>query len=81
MLAERDRPLQPSDLLSRDATVRRRALKRLAGRLPLRPWLRFAYVYLLRGGFMDGAAGLRYARMLAVYQQFIDLRLCELKQH
>jgi len=73
MLAERERPLRLSGLCSRDATARRRALKRLAGRLPLRPWLRFAYVYVLRGGFLDGAAGLRYARMLAIYQQFIDL--------
>ena len=79
MLAEREQPLQLSDLFRRDATVRRRALKRVAGHLPLRPWLRFAYVYVLRGGFLDGAAGLRYARMLAIYQQFIDLRCTELR--
>jgi len=79
MLAEREQPLRIAQLASRDATERRRALKRLAGRLPLRPWLRFCYAGILRGGFLDGVAGLRYARMLAIYQQFIDLDLHELR--
>lgn len=73
MLAERAAPLHPLELLSGDATTRRRALKRIAGRLPMRPWLRFVYAGILRGGFLDGLAGLRYARMLAIYQSFIDL--------
>lgn len=55
------------------ATGRRRRMKRLAGRLPLplRPLLRFLYVYVLRGGFRDGQAGFRYAFMLAVYEGMI----------
>ena len=79
MLAERERPLRAVAILSRDATIRRRALKRIAGRLPLRPWLRFAYAAVLRGGFLDGIAGLRYARMLAIYQHFIDLDFHEMR--
>lgn len=79
MLAERERPLRAGEILSTDATTRRRALKRLAGRLPLRPWLRFAYAGILRGGFLDGVAGLRYARMLAIYQHFIDLDFHEMR--
>ena len=78
-LRERAEPLRISGLLSADATERRRSLKRLANRLPFRPSLRFAYAYLLRGGFLDGAAGLQYARMLATYQRFIDLNLVELR--
>ena len=78
MLAERGQPLRPRQLFNSDATVRRRALKHLAARLPLRPWLRFFYTGILRGGFLDGIAGLRYARMLAIYQQFIDINLDEL---
>ena len=77
-LAERAEPLAAGELLSGDPTSRRRALKRLGNRLPLRPQLRFAYAYLLRGGFLDGIAGLRYARMLATYQQYIDERTREL---
>ena len=79
LLAERAQPLRPLGLFSADVTMRRRALKRLAGRLPMRPWLRFVYAGVLRGGFLDGMAGLRYARMLAIYQQFIDLMVSERK--
>ena len=79
ILAERARPLQVRDLFNDDPTLRRRALKRCAARLPLRPMLRFFYAYVLRGGFLDGRAGFHYARMLAIYQQFIDGRLRELR--
>ena len=78
-LRERAEPVRLSGMLSADATERRRSLKRLANRLPFRPALRFAYAYLLRGGFLDGSAGLQYARMLATYQRFIDLNLVELR--
>ena len=53
---------------SSDRTRRRRALKALASRLPLRPALRFAYMYVLRRGFLDGRAGLAYCRLLATYE-------------
>jgi glycosyltransferase involved in cell wall biosynthesis len=54
-----------------DPVRRRRALKALAMRLPFRPLLRFIYMYVLRGGFLDGAAGLEYCRMIAVYERMI----------
>ncbi len=79
MLAERGQPLRVGELLAGDATVRRRALKRLAARAPMRPTLRFFYSYVLRGGFLDGRAGYDYARMLGIYQSFIDLRVREMK--
>jgi glycosyltransferase involved in cell wall biosynthesis len=77
-LAERAEALKPSELFATDPTTRRRALKRLANRLPFRPALRFAYAYLLRLGFLDGKAGLRYAGMLATYQRYIDAELARL---
>lgn len=77
---ERGEALQIAGLWSGDATERRRALKRIAHRLPCRPSLRFVYSYFLRGGFLDGAAGLQYARMLATYQRFIDMNLTELRE-
>ncbi|MCC6414945.1 MAG: glycosyltransferase family 2 protein [Opitutaceae bacterium] len=61
-----------SELFAKDALRRRRALKRLSFKLPCRPWLRFAYQYVLRGGFLDGAPGWRYCRLLMRYEQFID---------
>jgi glycosyltransferase involved in cell wall biosynthesis len=69
-----------SELLSGDALVRRRALKRLSFRLPFRPTMRFAYQYLLRGGFLDGPQGLRYCRLLATYEGFIADELKKRRQ-
>ncbi len=50
----RTEPLHLRDV-ARSGVERRRALKRLASRLELlRPWARFAYLYLFRMGFLDG---------------------------
>lgn len=62
--------LKFGELFSRERLVRRRALKRLSYALPFRPTLRFVYQYLLRGGFLDGAPGLRYCQLLARYEAF-----------
>jgi len=79
-LAERLEELHLGELLARDPTTRRRTLKRLANRLPFRPALRFFYAYVVRRGFLDGRAGFRYARMLGIYQYFIDLNTIELRR-
>ncbi len=55
----------------RDPVARRRALKRIAGRLPCRGALRFLYLYVLRLGFLDGAPGFAYARMMARYETLV----------
>jgi glycosyltransferase involved in cell wall biosynthesis len=60
-----------------DAVERRRALKELSHRLPMRPVARFVYVYILRRGFLDGRAGLHYALLLARYQRAIDANIAE----
>jgi len=64
-------------LFAHDKLERRRALKRLSYLLPCRPFARFFYQYLLRGGFLDGKAGYRYCRLLARYEGFAseELRL------
>jgi len=64
-------------VLSTDPVARRRALKQLSTRLPFRATLRFLYSYIMRRGFLDGVAGYRYAKMLAIYEQMIVLNLCE----
>lgn len=63
------------DLLSNDAMQRRRALKRLSFMLPCRSICRFVYQYVLMGGFLEGAAGLTYCRMLAMYEGWIEQKL------
>ena len=59
-------------LFSADPAFRRLALKQIAYRLPGRPILVFWYLYLIRGGFLDGVAGFQYARMRAAYENMID---------
>jgi len=64
-------------VFSLDPVVRRRALKQLSIRLPFRSTLRFLYSFVFRLGFLDGVAGYRYAKMLAIYEQMIVLNLFE----
>ena len=62
------------------ALRRRRAVERLSLRLPLRPWLKFIYMYLLRMGFLDGEPGLTYCTLQAIYEYMICLKIKELKR-
>lgn len=62
-----------------DAMQRWRSLKALSRSLPMRPLLRFLYVYVGRLGLLDGKAGLRYAMLLAAYQWMIDMNIIELR--
>jgi glycosyltransferase involved in cell wall biosynthesis len=78
-LAETGAALPWRQLWRSDRTQRRRALKRIAYRLPLRPVLRFFYIYAVKRGFLDGRAGLHYAAMIGVYQYMIDLNERELR--
>lgn len=62
-----------------DGVRRRRALKHLAFNLPCRPLLRFLYMYLLKRGFLDGAAGFHYCCLLAFYEYLVSLKIAELR--
>ena len=62
---------------SRDPIERRRALKVLLYRVPMRPAIVFAYLYFIRLGLLDGRAGLAFSRMRASYELFIDLKVLE----
>jgi len=58
-------------------TGRRRALKRLAARLPMRAPLRFWMTLLVHRGILDGRAGVQYAKMLAIYEGMIAVKVRE----
>jgi glycosyltransferase involved in cell wall biosynthesis len=73
MLAE---PLALGDVL-KGGIARRRALKRLAARTPLRATLRFWMTLIVQRGLLDGTAGWRYAKMLAIYEGMIALKVKE----
>jgi len=67
------------DLLSTETHRRRRAAKKIFRRLPCRATIRFIYMYLLRGGILDGKAGLTYCRLLAWYEWLIVLKEREIR--
>lgn len=68
-------------LLSRDPLARRRWVKtRIWARLPLKPLWYFIYAWVLRGGFLDGAVGLRFHLMHAIFKGFDELKLWELER-
>jgi hypothetical protein len=62
-----------------NAMARRRAMKRAADRLPplLRPFAKFFYMAVLRGGVLDGPTGLYYCVMMSIYETMIALMLIE----
>jgi len=76
-----DRPISADfrDFFGSNPLLRRRAFKRLSYHLPARPFARFVYQYILRRGFLDGAAGWRYCRLLARYERFADNELRQLR--
>ena len=69
------------DLFSIATDRRRRAAKKIFRHLPFRTTIRFIYMYLLRGGILDGKAGLMYCRLLAWYEWLIVLKEREIRAH
>lgn len=67
------------DLMRADGVERRRALKRLAARLPLQPTLRFLWAYVLCGGVLEGRRGLVYCRLMATYEAMIAAKVAYLR--
>ncbi|MFQ3587668.1 MAG: glycosyltransferase family 2 protein [Fimbriimonadaceae bacterium] len=65
-------------LFARDLHERRYHQKGIFHRLPARPTLRFLILYVLKGGFLDGRAGLTYARLQAIYEYMIVLKVREM---
>jgi len=64
----------------RNPARRRVALKHLSFRLPFRPLLRFLYMYGLKLGFLDGAAGFHYCMLLSIYEYMIVLKAKEMRR-
>jgi len=67
-----------ADPAVRDEVARLRSRQgRLFDRIPGKPLLFFLYCYVLRGGFLDGRAGLDYAMALAFYYWQVSLKTRE----
>jgi len=69
--------LEISKLFSRNPVNRRKAIKQLIYRLPLRPFIVFFYLYFFRFGFLDKKPGLIYCLLRSFYEFMIDLKLLE----
>ena len=74
---ERRESIRILSLFASDPATRRRALKLLSHRVPVRPVAVFAYLYVLRGGFLDGIPGLRFVLLRTWYEFMIDLKMTE----
>lgn len=63
--------------LERGIALRRFLKRNVLPKLPLSGLWRFMYMYVLRLGFLDGVAGLRFCLLLSTYDLFISLKLAE----
>jgi glycosyltransferase involved in cell wall biosynthesis len=72
----RREPLFQRDSLT-GAVARKRLLKRVWVRLPCRPLLFFLYLFILRAGFLDGAAGWHFCLLASIHQYHISLKMKE----
>lgn len=63
----------------RDPIARRQWLRRASARLPLRPWLVWAFLLFARGGLLDGHAGREYARRRRLYERMVIAELRRLR--
>jgi len=73
--------IQPSwkaAIFGRDFNERRGHQKAIFYRLPGRPLIKFLYMLIVRRAFLDGAAGIRYASLQAIYEYMIVLKVKEL---
>lgn len=67
------------DLFTKDPAKRRRTVKAIAYRLPVRPLLMFIGLYFLRGGFLDGRAGFTFCVLRSFYEFLIECKVKELR--
>jgi len=68
----------PVEFLRLDAFQRKRVLRRIWVRLPLRSPIRFFVWYVGRGGFLDGRPGFVFCALMSWYEFIIGAKLREL---
>lgn len=66
-------------LFQKDPQARRVELKAIFYLLPARPLVAFVYLYLLKGGILEGRAGLTFCVLRSIYEYMIDVKTRELK--
>ena len=80
-LFEQRRARPPTgSVFARNPVQRRQAIKERVYRMPGRPLLMFLALYLLRGGILEGRAGLTFCLLRAWYEFMIDAKRAELQR-
>ena len=62
-----------------DRYARKRFMKQIYYRMPLRPILKYLYIMFVAGGLLDGRAGWTYCRLVFIYECLIELKQRELR--
>ena len=76
-----DRYLGESEVaLQKDEVGVRRKLKRWSRGMPLRPLMRFLYIFVRQRGFLDGREGYYFARLHAFYELLSAAKTYEMKK-
>jgi hypothetical protein len=79
LLRLRREPIQWSALWGGNPMQRRGTLKRIASRLPCRPLIWFLYLYIGKGGFLDGYPGLLYCALILANQTYTQAKIAEIQ--
>ena len=74
---ERREKIAYKNLFTRDPVLQRKLRKQLLYRMPLRPLLMFFALYVVKMGFLDGAAGFHYSVLRSFYEYMINLKITE----
>jgi hypothetical protein len=77
---ESDFPAHWAEIFARDPSQRRKAQKAWLNGVPLRPLVVFAGLYFIKGGMLEGRAGLTFSLLRAWYEYFIDCKALELRR-
>ena len=80
VIGSRRESLRMRNLFSADPVRRRRTWKELGYHLPFRPMVRWFVIMFVLGGVFEGRAGYTYAKLVAMYEQMITLKLRLLKK-
>lgn len=67
------------NVFSADPVSRRKTIKQLVYRMPGRPFLMFCALYIIRGGFIDGKAGLMFCLLRSFYEFMIVCKVVEVR--
>lgn len=76
---ESEESIELLDLFSKNPVLRRKVQKRIIYRLPLRHWIVFIGLYIIRGGFLNGRAGYNFCKLRKTYEWMIMIKYSELK--